>query len=145
MRPQKNIFQDRLFDNPANDKYAWFGADEAEVILLQDFRFSKEVIPWKDLLLLLEEETMKLPAPKNHFLRYVIIDTDVPLFATTNAPIVYRDPYNMEDEQETEKKNSRWKKIQVKHVFEEEQQKKLTPCSSCFAKPVLMGGGGLQK
>ena len=139
LRPLKIIFQDRLFDNPANDKYAWIGADEAEVILLQDFRFSKEVIPWKDLLLLLEGETVKLPAPKNHFLRDVIIDTDVPLFATTKAPIVYRGPYNMEDERETEMMNNRWRKIQFKHVFEEEQQKNLKPCGSCFAKLVLMG------
>ena len=62
----KRIFGDRLFDNPANDKYAWVGADKAEVILLQDFRFCREVITWKDLLLL-EGEMVKLPAPKNHF------------------------------------------------------------------------------
>ena len=73
LRPLTSIFQDRLFDNPANDKYAWVGADEAEVILLQDFRFSKEVLAWKDLLLLLEGETVKLPAPKNHFMKDVVI------------------------------------------------------------------------
>ena len=110
LRPLKSIFQDRLFDNPANDKYAWVGADEAEVILLQDFRFSKEAIAWNDLLLLLEGETVKPPAPKNHFLKDVIINTDVPVFATTKAPIVYRGPCNMEDEQETELMTSRWRK-----------------------------------
>ena len=84
-------------------------------------------------------ETVKLPAPKNHFLKDVVIDTDVPVFATTKAPILYRGPYNMEDEWETKMMNSRWRKIQFKHVFEEEQQKNLKPCGSCFAKLILMG------
>ena len=35
------------------------GADSAEVIVLQDFRWSREMIPWSDLLLLLEGETVK--------------------------------------------------------------------------------------
>ena len=52
VKPLKCIFGDRLFDNPANEKYAWVGADKAEVILLQDFRFRREVITWNDLLLL---------------------------------------------------------------------------------------------
>ena len=28
LKPLKCIFDDRLFDNPANDKYAWVGADK---------------------------------------------------------------------------------------------------------------------
>ena len=39
------------FSNPANDKYAWIGADHAEVIIFQDFRWSSELICWKYLLL----------------------------------------------------------------------------------------------
>ena len=52
LKPLEIIF--RAFTNPANDKYVWFGADQAEVIVLQDFRWSSELICWKDLLLLLE-------------------------------------------------------------------------------------------
>ena len=33
--------------NPANDKYAWIGADKAECIFLNDFCWSNEVITWK--------------------------------------------------------------------------------------------------
>ncbi|CAB4020514.1 Hypothetical predicted protein [Paramuricea clavata] len=139
LKPLKCIFDDRLFDNPANDKYAWVGADKAEVILLQDFRFSKEVITWKDLLLLLEGETVKLPAPKNHFANDVVISSDVPIFATSKAPIVYKGPYNVEDERETEMMNSRWRMIRFKHAFEEKDQKKVEPCGSCFARLVLLG------
>jgi hypothetical protein len=117
LKPLKCIFADRLFDNPANDKYAWVGADKAEVILLQDFHFSKEVITWKDLLLLLEGETVKLPAPKNNFANDVVISSDVPIFATSKAPIVYKGPYNVEDERETEMMNSRWRMIRFKYAY----------------------------
>ena len=34
----------RAFTNPANDKYAWVGADQAEVIVLQEFRWRSELI-----------------------------------------------------------------------------------------------------
>ena len=41
----------------ANDKYGWVGADSVEVIVLQDFQWSRDMIAWNDLLLLLEGET----------------------------------------------------------------------------------------
>ena len=56
LKPLKLIFN--CFENPSNDKYAWVGANKAEIILMQDFRWSKETIAWKDLLLLLEGETV---------------------------------------------------------------------------------------
>ncbi len=139
LQPLNNIFGEKLFSNPANDKYAWVGADEADVILLQDFRYSRDCISWKDLLLLLEGETVQLPAPKNHFAKDVIIKSDVPIFATSKSPIRFRGPYNMEDERETEMMNSRWRKIEFRHVFEEKDQKRVKPCGSCFAKLVLGG------
>lgn len=139
LKPLKCIFGDRLFDNPANDKYAWVGADKAEVILLQDFRFCREAITWKDLLLLLEGETVKLPAPKNHFATDVVISSDVPIFATSKAPLVFKGPYSVEDERETDMMNSRWRMIRFKHAFEEKDQKNVEPCGSCFARLVLMG------
>ena len=40
------------FSNPTNEKYAWVGADNAEVVILQDFVWSNGLICWKDLLLL---------------------------------------------------------------------------------------------
>ena len=66
LKPLELIYN--VFSNPANDKYAWVGADTAEIIVLQDFRWCLDSISWKDLLLLLEGETVKLPTPKNHFL-----------------------------------------------------------------------------
>ena len=139
LKPLKCIFGDTLFDNPSNDKYAWVGAEKAHVILLQDFRYSRDLITWKDLLLLLEGETVKLPAPKNHFSSDIIIDTDVPIFATSKSPIVYKGPFNTTDERKTDMMDSRWKVVKFKHVFEENEQKAIKPCGQCFSKLVLMG------
>ena len=37
----------KTFVNPAVDKYAWLGAEEHEVIYLNDFRWSSALITWK--------------------------------------------------------------------------------------------------
>ena len=50
LKPLEIIYN--AFNNPANDKCAWVDADNAEVIILQDFRRSSELICWKDLMLL---------------------------------------------------------------------------------------------
>ena len=34
----------KTFRNPANDKYAWLGSEKADVIFLNDFRWSSEMI-----------------------------------------------------------------------------------------------------
>jgi len=136
LKPLKLIFN--CFENPSNDKFAWVGADKADVILMQDFRYSKEFIAWKDLLLLLEGETVKLPAPKNHFINDIVIKDDVPVFATSKSKITFKGPYNTEDERETEMMDSRWRIIKFNHVFQENDQKEIKACATCFAKLVLM-------
>ena len=65
LKPLELIFT--TFSNPAVDKYAWVGADNCKIILLNDFRWSKELIKWKSFLLLLEGDVVRLPAPKNHY------------------------------------------------------------------------------
>ena len=67
-----------------NDKFRWVGAEKATLILLQGYRWAKESIPWKDLLLLLEGEAVKLPAPKNLFAEAVVICTDVQYLLQVN-------------------------------------------------------------
>lgn len=137
LKPLKLIFN--CFENPSNDKYAWVGADKADVILMQDFRYSKDTIAWKDLLLLLEGETVKLPAPKNHFSTDVIITSDIPIFATGKEKIKFRGSYNAIDDRETAMMDSRWRYVKFTHVFEKKDQKQIAPCTVCFAKLVQMG------
>ena len=81
LKPLEMIFH--VFSNPSNDKYVWIGADSAEVIILQDFRWNRETISWRDLLLLLEGETVKLPAPNNQYAGGVVICKDTPIFGTS--------------------------------------------------------------
>ena len=45
----------RSFVNPATSTFAWVGAEQAELLFINDLRWSPEVIPWHDLLLLLVE------------------------------------------------------------------------------------------
>jgi len=85
LKPILKIF--KTFANPANDKYAWVGAEKAEAIFLNDFRWSSELIKWNDLLLLLEGDIVHLPAPKNQYTLDVCIDKDTPIFATSIEPI----------------------------------------------------------
>ena len=56
LKPLKMIFPESIFENPSRDKFGWIGAQNARVMLLQDFRYAKEMIAWNDLLLLLERD-----------------------------------------------------------------------------------------
>ena len=42
------------FTNPASSSFAWVGAEKAECIFLNYFRWSASIIMWHDFLLLLE-------------------------------------------------------------------------------------------
>ena len=126
LKPLETIFH--VFSNPSNDKYAWIGADSAEVILLQDFRWDRETISWRDLLLLLEGETVKLPAPKNQYAADVVIYKDTPIFATSKVKVRYRGTYNASDERETEMMSVRWNVVEFHHHIAQNEQKYVPPC-----------------
>ena len=63
LSPLKVIY--KAFCNPATGSFAWIGAEDAEIIYLNDFRWHPKIISWADLLLALEGDTVHLPAPKN--------------------------------------------------------------------------------
>ena len=137
LKPLEKLF--KVFANPAHDKYAWVGADKSEVILLQDFRWSSELIQWKDLLLLLEGEIVNLPSPKNHFVSDVCMNTDIPIFATSKCRVEYIGRFNSRDEMETAMMAVRWKVFDFTRQITEEEQKSVPPCPRCFSELVLMG------
>ena len=56
----------KTFTNPLTATCAWLRAESAEVIFLNYFRCSVQIITWHDLLLLLEGQKVHLPAPKTH-------------------------------------------------------------------------------
>ena len=137
LKPLKKIFDGKIFENPSHDKYAWVGAEKAHVMLFNDFRWCREVISWNDLSLLLEGETVNLPAPKNTYAHDVRITTDVAIFATSKCTVEYKGSYNSTDSTETEMMSVRWKTFYFKHRFEEHEQKSVEACAKCFADLVF--------
>lgn len=137
LSPLQLIFN--TFSNPANDKYAWLGAEKAELIFLNDFRWTSEMIAWKEMLLLLEGQTVHLPSPKNHYSADICIDSDVPIVATGKAEITYVGKYNSTDTTENEMMSVRWKIFRFHRQITQAEQKEVPPCPKCFSMLTLMG------
>ena len=137
LRPLELIF--KIFSNPAADRYASVGVEHAEIIFLNDFRRSKELIEWKSFLLLLEGDRVNLPAPKNHFSTDICMSEDTPIFATSKSIIKYKGSYNSQDQAKDDMMASRWNVFTFFHSMPENEQKDVNPCAKCFAKLVLMG------
>ncbi len=63
-------------------------ADEAEIIFLNDFRWSPNVIARADLLQALEVDVVLLPARKNSYKRDLELLTDTPFLAMSDVLLV---------------------------------------------------------
>lgn len=132
--PLNKIYE--TFTNPATTTFAWVGADKAEVIFLNDFRWTSKIIPWHDLLLLLEGQLVHLPAPKSHFAQDLILEKDTPIFCTGKHPLVFVQGGSV-DERETEMMSVRWNVFAFYHQILEDEQKGVPPCARCFASLIL--------
>ncbi len=126
----------RCFINPASTTFAWVGAEIAEIILLNDFRWSSQIIPWHDLLQMLEGQPVHLSAPKTHFSKDLVLDKDTPIFCTSSRTIQYISQGGVE-ERETEMMNVRWKVFAFWHQIPPHRQQELTPCPTCFAYLIM--------
>ena len=135
LKPLQSIFGEKLFENPSRDKYCWSGIEKCQVAVLQDFRYSKEMIAWGDFLLLLEGESVHLPTPKCHFAQDIHLksDNDIPFFATSIGKIEYS-RFSPDYHAETEMMDSRWKVFKFSHKFEGKERKVMEPCGRCFAE-----------
>ena len=109
LSPLKVIY--KSFSNPATGTNAWVGAEEAEVIFLNDFRWKPSIIALADLLQLLEGDSMHLPAPKNFCKRDIEMTRDTPVFATADAPLTLVKGTSI-DHANTEMMNVRWRFFQ---------------------------------
>ena len=126
------------FTNSANNKYAWAGGDHTEVIVLQNIRWSSKLICWKDLLLLLEGENVKLSSPKKQFATDVYINKDIPIFATRKAKIEFIGKHNTRDDRETEMMDVRWKIFEFTHRTPQADRKIIIPYPRCFTEVVFL-------
>ena len=89
------------------------------------------------MLLLLEGETVKLPAPKNIYSENIVIATDVATLAASVSSIKRKGPYNASDERETEMMAARWKNYEFRHQFSHQEQKNMSLSLGFFAKLVF--------
>ena len=79
----------KTFSNPASTSFAWVGAENCEILFLNDFRWSSQILAWHDMLLLLEGQTVHLPAPKSHYAQDIVFDSDTPVFCTGKQELQY--------------------------------------------------------
>lgn len=135
-QPLCDIF--KVFCNPTRDKFGWVGADEAEIILINDLRWGPDLISWDDFLRLLEGQIVNLPAPKNHFARDVCIKNDIPILATGKSAVRHMER-NISDDRETEMMEIRWKVFKFTVRIRDEDVKEIPVCLKCFADLVLLG------
>ena len=125
--PLKEIFE--CFVNPASGSFAWLGIEDAEVVLLNDFRWKPSLITWCELLQL-------FVAPKNLMSKDVILDKDTPFFATSNAPLALINGATI-DRVNTEMMHVRWSMFQLHWQIPRGKQKELKAYCSCFAKLMI--------
>ena len=107
--------------------------------VLQVFRWGSELICWKDLLLLLEGENVKLPSLKNQFATDVCINTEIPIFASIKAKIEFVGKHDTCDDRETEMMDVRWNIFDFTDRIPQADQKIITPCPRCLTELVLLG------
>ena len=127
------------FCNPACTSFAWVGAEKAECIFLNDFRWSPQIIQWHDFLLMLEGQTVHLPAPKTHYARDIVFDSDTPIFCTGKHSIIYI-KNGVVDERETEMMSVRWKIFNFNFQIPQAEQREVPSCPKCFARLILDEG-----
>ena len=132
--PLKKIFE--CFVNPASGTFAWLGIEDAEVVLLNDFRWKPSLIPWCELLQVLEGDTVHFPAPKNLMSKDIVLDKDTPFFATSDAPLALINGATI-NRVNTEMMHVRWNMFQLYWQIPREKQKELKACCSCFAKLII--------
>lgn len=134
LSPLKSIY--KTFCNPATGSFAWMGVDQAEIVFLNDFRWDPKTIAWADFLQALEGDVVHLPAPKNVCARDIELGTDIPFFATSDAPIILIKGGSV-DRANTDMMDVRWHFFNFCKQISRSDQQSLIPCSHCFAKLIF--------
>ena len=127
----------KTFWSPANDRFAWAACAQVDFFFLNDFWWHRELIPWEDMLLLLEGEAVHFPTPPNHFKENVCLTRDTPVFVTGKSFITFQGPYSTCDLVEDEMMTTLWKVFRFTWQIPIERQKDIPPCPKCFSDLVL--------
>ena len=136
LNPHTKIYD--TFLNPSSIKYAFVGAENKELIFLNDLRWSQEMIPWQEFSKLLEGQNVHLAAPKIQYANDILITDDVPIiFATSRAAIMFGGKVANAKE-EYVMMEARWRKFQLSvqtPLFEKKTDKS---CVRYFCELVFM-------
>ena len=97
------------------------------------------MIVWKELLLLLEGQTVHLSSPKSPYASDITSSSDVPIFATDKSRIFFRGRGNSTDSMEDDMMIARWVVFEFFHQIPVEKQKEVPTCHKGFAKLALTG------
>lgn len=131
LQPLRKIFN--TFSNPATGSFAWLGVEKAEMIFLNDFRWDRTIISWKDFLLLLEGDELHFPAPKTNYAEDILFNRDTPIFATADKCFEKGGNCGIENYMMT----LRWKKFDFVYEIPRHKILKVQPCGRCFAELLL--------
>ena len=112
LNPLKVIY--RTFCSSATGTFAWVGVENPECILLNHFRRPAQIIPWHDLLLMLEGNVVHLPAPKTHYSTNICLQRDTPILATGKGPLIYV-KNGVTEQQQTDMMSLRWRILKLHH------------------------------
>lgn len=102
----------------------------------RDFRWKPSLIPWCELLQVLEGDVVHFPSPKNVVNRDIVLEKDTPFFATSDAPLVLINDSSI-DRVNTEMMQVRWRVFMLHRQIPQDEQKELKPCNCCFSKFIL--------
>jgi hypothetical protein len=123
--------------NPASGTFAWLGIENAEVVLLNDFRWKPSLIPWCELLQVLEGDTVHFPAPENVMNKDIVLDKDTPFFAINKRRPTCTFKGGSIDRINTDMMQVRCHTFQLHRQITQNEQKEIKACNSCFAKLII--------
>lgn len=132
LKPLTEIF--KCFVSPASGTFAWVGAENAEVVFLNDLRWNDKLMAWSDFLNLLEGLPVHLPAPKTHFAEDILWTQKTPILATSSTRIRKYDGGVLNDV-ETGMVETRWRYFEFYKPVDNPKEIKSCPC--CFANIML--------
>ena len=131
LKPLTKIFD--AFCNPAAGSFAWLGVEEKEIVFLNDFRWERTILPWKDMLLLLEGDEVSFSAPKTNYTKDIKFTKDSPIFATADKCFQKGPTFAVENYMMT----LRWRILHLTYEIPRHRAKKIDPCAKCFARLVF--------
>ena len=111
------------------------GAENKELIFLNDLRWSQEIIPWQEFLNLRKVQSVHLASSKNHYAKDILITANVCIFATSITLIMYVGK-GTNGEGENAMIEARWRKLQLSVLILLPEKKTVKSCARCFCTDV---------